>query len=49
MAADVSGKEPRQISDVTTGDKCWISFCPNKDKPSNRVWLAEKDPRPQVL
>ena len=41
--------EPRRISDVVTGDECWISFFTNKDKSSNMAWLAEDDPRAEVL
>ena len=40
---------PRWISDVVTGDECWISFFTNKDKSSNMAWLAEDDPRTEVL
>ena len=40
---------PKRVSDVVTGDECWISFFPNKDKSSNMVWLVEDEPRPKVL
>lgn len=40
---------PRRLSDVVTGDECWISFFTSKDKSSNMVWLAEDEPRPEVL
>ena len=40
---------PKRISDVVTGDECWISFFTNKDKQSNMVWLHEEEPRPQIL
>uniref|UniRef100_A0A1I8I3D3 MADS-box domain-containing protein n=1 Tax=Macrostomum lignano TaxID=282301 RepID=A0A1I8I3D3_9PLAT len=40
---------PRQLSDVITGDKCCISFFTMRDKQSNMVWLAEDEPRPEVL
>uniref|UniRef100_A0A1I8I3Y0 HTH_Tnp_4 domain-containing protein n=1 Tax=Macrostomum lignano TaxID=282301 RepID=A0A1I8I3Y0_9PLAT len=40
---------PRRLSDVITGDECWISFFTMKDKQSNMVWLAEDEPRPEVL
>ena len=40
---------PQRFSDVVTGDECWISFFTMKDKRSNMVWLAENEPRPEVL
>ena len=40
---------PQRFSDVVTGDECWISFFTMKDKRSNMVWLAEHEPRPEVL
>lgn len=40
---------PRRLSDVVTGDECWISFFTMKDKQSNMVWLTEDEPRPDVL
>lgn len=39
----------KRLSDVVTGDECWISFFTNKDKASNMVWLSDEDPRPEVL
>jgi histone-lysine N-methyltransferase SETMAR len=40
---------PKRLSDVVTGDECWISFFTMKDKRSNMVWLSEDEPRPEVL
>ena len=40
---------PKRFSDVVTGDECWISFFTMKDKHSNMVWVAEDEPRPEVL
>ena len=40
---------PKRLSDVVTGDECWISFFTMADKSSNMVWLAEDEPRAQVL
>ena len=40
---------PKRFSDAVTGDECWISFFTMKDKHSNMVWVAEDEPRPEVL
>ena len=40
---------PQRFSDDVTGNECWISFFTMKDKHSNMVWLAENEPRPEVL
>ena len=40
---------PQRFSTVVTGDECGISFFTMKDKLSNMVWLAEDEPRPEVL
>ena len=40
---------PKRLSDVITGDECWISFSTMKDKVSNMAWLTEDEPRPEVL
>lgn len=37
------------MEDVETGDQCWNSFFTMKDKRSYMVWLAEDEPRPEVL
>ena len=38
----------KRLSDVVTGDECWIYFF-TKDKASNMVSLIDEDPRPEVL
>ena len=40
---------PKRFSGVVTDDECWISFFIMKGKRSNMVWLAEDEPRPEVL
>ena len=40
---------PKRLSDVVTGDECWISYFTMKDKSSNMVWLTDDEPRPEVL
>lgn len=40
---------PKRLSDVVTGDECWIPYYITPHKQKNMVWLAEDDPRPQVL
>ena len=40
---------PKRFSDVVKGDEGWASFFTMKNKRSNVVWLAEDEPRPEVL
>ena len=40
---------PKRLSDVVTGDECWILYFVTSHKQRNMVWLAEDDPRPQIL
>ena len=39
----------KRLSDVVTGDECWVSFFTNEDKASNMVCFSVEDPRPAVL
>ena len=40
---------PKRLSDVATGDECWIPYFVTPHKQKNMVWLAEDSPRPQIL
>ena len=42
-------KGPKRLSDVVTGDECWIPYFVTPHKQKNMVWMAEDDPRPTIL
>ena len=42
-------KNLTQIGLNVTGHECWISYLTTNNKRLNMVWLAEDEPRPEVL